>query len=87
MKQKMDDQTTSNSQIYEIRLKGHLDVRWARWFDNLAITQDGNGNTLLKGIVVDQAALHGLLKKVRDAGLQLLSINAVEPDNEEGNKR
>jgi hypothetical protein len=79
----MIDTPTSNVQNYEIRLKGHLEARWVEWFDGLAITLDENGNTLLSGPVADQAALHGLLKKVRDVGLPLLSVNSVEPDTEE----
>jgi len=67
-------------ELYEIRIKGHLDDRWAEWFEGLTITLEENGNTLLSGPVVDQAALHGLLKKVRDLGLPLLSVNSVEPD-------
>ena len=65
--------------IYEIRLKGHLDDRWADWFEGLTITLEEDGDTLLTGPVVDQAALHGLLKKVRDLGLPLVSVNPVEP--------
>jgi hypothetical protein len=79
----MIDTPTSNEQYYEIRLKGHLEARWVKWFDGLAITLEENGNTLLSGPVADQAALHGLLKKVRDLGLPLLSVNFVEPDTEE----
>jgi hypothetical protein len=63
---------------YKIRLKGHLDDRWADWFDGLAITLEENGDTLLTGPVVDQAALHGLLKKVRDLGMPLISVSPVE---------
>ncbi len=63
--------------LYEIRLKGHLDGRWAEWFGGLTITLEDNGDTLLTGPVVDQAALHGLLKKVRDLGLTLVSVNQV----------
>lgn len=63
---------------YEIRVKGHLDQRWAHWFDGLTITLDDNGDTRLTGPVVDQAALHGLLKKVRDLGLPLISVMPVE---------
>jgi hypothetical protein len=74
----MIDTPTSNTQYYEIRLQGHLEARWVKWFDGLAITLDENGNTLLSGPVVDQAALHGLLKKVRDLGLPLLSVKAVQ---------
>jgi hypothetical protein len=65
--------------IYEIRIKGHLADRWADWFGGLTITLEDNGDTLLTGPVVDQAALHGLLKKVRDLGMPLLSVNRVEP--------
>ena len=65
--------------LYEIRIKGHLDDRWADWFEGLTITLEDNGDTLLTGPVVDQAALHGLLRKVRDLGIPLLSINRVEP--------
>ncbi len=64
----------------EIRLKGHLDERWTDWFDGLTITRDANGETRLTGPVVDQAALHGLLRKVRDLGLPLISVNRLEPD-------
>jgi hypothetical protein len=64
---------------YEIRLKGHLDDRWAAWFEGLTITRQDNGETRLTGPVVDQAALHGLLRKVRDLGLPLLSVMQVEP--------
>jgi hypothetical protein len=67
-------------QLYEIRIKGHLDNRWANWFEGLTITALDNGETLLTGPVVDQAALHGLLRKVRDLGLPLLSVIPVEPE-------
>ena len=60
---------------YEIRLKGHLEPRWADWFDGLTMTQDSDGSTVLRGSVVDQAALHGLLGKVRDLGLPLIAVN------------
>jgi hypothetical protein len=65
--------------VYQIKFKGHLDGRWADWFEGLTITLEDNGETLLTGPVVDQAALHGLLKKVRDLGMTLLSVNRVEP--------
>jgi hypothetical protein len=65
--------------LYEIRLKGHLDDRWSDWFEGLTITLEEDGNTLLTGSVVDQAALHGLLKKVRDLGMPLVSVSPVEP--------
>jgi hypothetical protein len=67
---------------YEIRLKGHLDTRWADWFEGLTITALDNGETLLTGSVVDQAALHGLLRKVRDLGMPLLSVIHVAPEGE-----
>ena len=63
----------------ELRIKGHLDDRWADWFEGLTITREDNGETRLTGPVVDQAALHGLLKKVRDLGLPLVSVNRIEP--------
>ena len=65
--------------LYEIRIKGHLDGKWAAWFEGLTITLEEDGNTLLTGPVIDQAALHGLLKKVRDLGLPLVSVSPVEP--------
>jgi hypothetical protein len=65
---------------YEIRLQGHLDARWAAWFDGLALTREGDGTTLIRGPVVDQAALHGLLQKVRDVGLPLVSVEHVTSD-------
>jgi hypothetical protein len=66
--------------VYQIRLKGHLDCQWADWFASLTIALADNGDTLLTGLVADQAALHGLLKKVRDLGIPLLSVLSVEPD-------
>ena len=65
---------------YEIRLAGHLDQRWAEWFDGLTLTQQGDGTTVLHGPVVDQAALHGLLQKVRDLGLPLVSVTQDAPE-------
>lgn len=65
---------------YEIRFKGHLDSRWATWFDGMSLTTNSDGTTLIEGAVVDQAALHGLLSKLRDIGLPLLSVTHVEID-------
>jgi hypothetical protein len=66
--------------IYQIRIEGHLGRDWADWFEGLAITARDSGETLLTGPVVDQAALHGLLRKVRDVGIPLLSVVRVKPD-------
>ncbi len=63
--------------VYQIRIKGHLGRQWTDWFGGLAITLEDNGDTLLTGSVVDQAALHGVLKKVRDLGMPLLSVVCV----------
>jgi len=69
----------SQSMVYQIRIEGQLGSQWADWFEGLTITPDDNGDTLLTGPVIDQAALHGLLKKVRDLGLPLLAVQRVEP--------
>jgi hypothetical protein len=65
--------------VYQIRIKGHLGREWTDWFGGLTITLEDNGDTLLTGPVVDQAGLHGVLKKVRDVGMPLLSVNRVKP--------
>ena len=64
---------------YEIRLRGHLETRWAAWFGEMTLSHERDGSTVLSGPVVDQAALHGLLQKVRDIGLPLVSVTCVEP--------
>jgi hypothetical protein len=69
--------------IYEIRINGHLSPQWLDWFDGLTITLEEDGNTLLSGPVIDQAALHGILKKVRNLGMPLLSVNSVGPGQHE----
>jgi hypothetical protein len=68
---------------YQIRVKGHLDPRWSAWFDGLAVTQLENGETILIGPLGDQAALHGVLAKVPDLGLELLSVNSAESESDE----
>lgn len=70
---------------YEIRLRGHLETRWAAWFDGMTLSHDRDGSTVLSGPVVDQAALHGLLQKVRDIGLPLIAVTYVEPREPEWN--
>jgi hypothetical protein len=71
--------TPNQTVIYQIRIKGHLGREWTDWFDGLTITLEEDGDTLLTGPVVDQAALCGVLKRVRDLGMPLLSVNRVEP--------
>ncbi len=69
--------------VYEIRIKGHLSHLWAGWFEGLTITLEDNGNTLLTGTMIDQSALHGVLKKVRDLGMPLLSVNTVRSGSQD----
>jgi len=69
--------------VYHIRIKGHLGSRWTEWFGGMVITLEGNGDTLLTGPVVDQAALHGVLRKVRDLGLPLLSVMRVDATHDD----
>ena len=66
--------------VYQIRLKGHLHPQWSDWFEGLTIALEDNGDTLLTGAVIDQAALHGILKKIRDLGMPLLSMNPIDSD-------
>jgi hypothetical protein len=65
--------------VYQIKVQGQLSVGWGTWFDGMTITQDASGATLITGPVADQAALHGLLRKVRDLGLTLLALSSSEP--------
>jgi hypothetical protein len=69
----------SQPMVYQVRLEGHLHHQWSDWFGGLTITLEDNGDTILTGPVSDQAALHGVLKKVRDLGIPLLSVVRVEP--------
>ncbi len=68
---------------YNIRVRGHLDQSWSDWFEGLAISNEANGDAVLAGSIVDQAALHGLLARVRDLGLPLLAVIQIERDHEE----
>jgi hypothetical protein len=70
----------SQPMVYQIKLEGHLGSQWTAWFEGLTITRGTDGETLLTGPVVDQAALYGLLRKVRDLGLPLLAVNRVKPN-------
>lgn len=74
------DEKHNQFKCYEFRLEGHLDERWAEWFEGLTITREDNGDTLLTGLIIDQAALYGFLKKVRDLSIPLVSIRPIELD-------
>ena len=78
----MSDHSTGSSEAgpYEIRIQGHLGARWAAWFDGLRLRNETDGTTLIAGPVADQAALHGLLQKVRDTGLPLISVTQINAD-------
>ena len=82
----MSDKQTNNKKhnqppCYEIRLRGHLDLQWTDWFEGLTISLEEDGTTLFSGPVADQAALHGLLKKIRDLGMPLVSICPIQSNN------
>ena len=80
MSNELEPKTNSNQPVvYQIRIKGHLGHQWTDWFEGLTITLEEDGDTLLTGPVIDQAALHGLLKRVRDLGMPLVSVKSVEP--------
>lgn len=81
MSNRQATQGVDRTTIYQIRLKEHLRAEWAVWFDGLTITHEDNGETLLSGPALDQAALHGVLKKVRDLGLVLISVVPDEKDS------
>jgi hypothetical protein len=74
----------SSPRLYEIRIGGHLDGRRAAWFDGMTLTADEDGTTLVRGVLADQAALHGVLQRLRDAGLPLISI--IQPDDQRSTK-
>lgn len=82
----MSNQLNSNrdrddsGMVYEIRLRGHMDRQWANWFNGMSITLEENGDTLLTGPVIDQAALHGLLRRIRDLGIPLLALTCIKND-------
>lgn len=81
MSEQSDHKTNSNQpMIYQIRIKGHLGPQWQDWFDGMTMALEENGETVLTGHVADQPALHGLLKRVRDLGMNLISVNQMYPD-------
>lgn len=82
----MESSEHVQQEVYQIVIKGHLDSEWADWFDGLTITLSENGETMLTGPIVDQTALHGVLIKIRDLGLPLLSLTCIEAvrENEAG---
>ena len=70
----MTSSPSTGPRLYEIRISGHLGARWVAWFDGMTLTPDENGTTVVRGVLADQAALHGVLQRLRDAGLPLISI-------------
>lgn len=83
MSEQRSEREADQPTVYQIRVKGHLDQRWLEWFDGLTITLEEDGNTLLNGPVPDQSALHGILKKVRDLGMPLLSVISGEDSQQD----
>ena len=77
------NESAGQQSYYQIKIEGHLDGRWQDWFGGLTVTKTTDGHTILSGPVRDQAALHGLLKKVRNLGMPLLSVNRVESDDKD----
>ena len=80
-------ETRREHRQYEIRLNGHLEARWTAWFDGLSLTQESDGTTVIRGSVIDQAALHGLLSKVRDLGLPLIAVTQIDSRQMKGTGR
>jgi hypothetical protein len=79
MSNELEPQTAPDqAMIYQIRIRGHLGQQWTDWFEGLTITREASGDTLLTGPVIDQAGLYGLLRKMRDLGMPLLSVNHIE---------
>jgi len=74
-------ETDRHFATYQIRVKGHLDQRWTRWFEDFEIELSSNGETIISGPVMDQAALHGTLNRIRDLGLELISVERCEPQD------
>ncbi len=81
------DQSSDRPDIYQIILQGHLRDQWSDWFDGFTITLNERGQTILIGSVIDQAALHGVLKKIRDLGIVLISVNRLDPGEEATNQK
>ena len=81
MSNKSESKSVSDrSKIFQIKVKGHLDKNWSDTFDDLTITPERDGTTLISGKIVDDAALYGLLKRIRDSGMSLVSVNSIPPD-------
>lgn len=80
------DPTQAIRECYAIRVKGHLDPRWSEWFEGMRLTQTEGGETLLTGPVADQAALHGLLARIRDLNLTLIAVTRVKPERLQGSE-
>jgi hypothetical protein len=78
----MMNEHNDKQSVYHIKIKGHLDAGWEDWFDGLTITPTDNGNTLLSGVIVDQAGLHGVFKKIRNLGLTIVSVNPLRKGDE-----